>query len=148
MTTIFFHFAILGRFLSSVILVFSLQQIHSQTLPLGNFFIKNFSTTSYKSDSYNASPQNWAFSQDSMGIVYVGNTTGVLQFDGNKWRMVANTEELFCNSFAKDGQGRIYTGSSGDLGYLDYDHQGRIHFKSMLEMLDEKDRTLGEVLFA
>ena len=132
-------------FLNLVILLCSLQQLHCQTIPLGNFFVKNFPQSSYKSDNDNFSPQNWAFFQDSRGIIYVGNTSGVLQFDGNQWKMVGGTDGMFPSGFAKDNQGRIYTGGYGELGYLDYDDEGRILFKSILETLDEKDRNFNRI---
>ncbi|MCS7086834.1 MAG: hypothetical protein RMM53_12060, partial [Bacteroidia bacterium] len=46
----------------------------------GLVFLKNFTT-----DDYGAEAQNWAVTQDSRGVIYVGNNSGVLEYDGYEW---------------------------------------------------------------
>ena len=42
--------------------------------------------TNYVSTEYNASEQNWVAVQDNRGVMYFGNTNGVLEFDGKNWK--------------------------------------------------------------
>ena len=36
---------------------------------------------------YNAGIQNWAIAQDERGVMYFGNNSGLLEFDGSAWRL-------------------------------------------------------------
>lgn len=37
---------------------------------------------SYSVSDYNAGIQNWAIAQDERGVMYFGNNSGLLEFDG------------------------------------------------------------------
>ena len=45
----------------------------------------------YSAKQYGASPQNWGVAEDQRGIMYFANTNGLLEFDGNSWRLTAPT---------------------------------------------------------
>ena len=42
---------------------------------------------SYSVSNYNAGIQNWSVAQDERGIMYIGNNKGLLEFDGNRWKL-------------------------------------------------------------
>lgn len=42
---------------------------------------------SYSVSDYNAGIQNWAIAQDERGVMYFGNNSGLLEFDGSAWRL-------------------------------------------------------------
>jgi hypothetical protein len=42
----------------------------------------------YTRKEYRASDQNWAIVQDDRGVMYVGNSVGVLEYDGVSWRLI------------------------------------------------------------
>ena len=73
-----------NRLLTIFILLFFLQEINSQiaksqilqSIPLKEHFDPN---------DYNGGIQNWAFDQNSEGILYVANNDGLLEFDGREW---------------------------------------------------------------
>jgi len=62
-------------------------------LPLSSLFGAGFNPETgslffqyYPADQYAASEQNWAIAHDRRGIMYFGNTEGVLEFDGRNWK--------------------------------------------------------------
>ena len=46
------------------------------------FFIQNYSPKTYQ-----ASPQNWSIVQDKRGVMFFGNTDGILEYDGKNWKL-------------------------------------------------------------
>jgi hypothetical protein len=68
----------------------------SSTQNKGAPFIKN-----YAAKNYDAGTQNFCVLQDKRGILYFGNNSGVLEFDG-----LANHSEV--HALTMDETGRIY----------------------------------------
>ena len=98
--------------------------------------------TNYSPKDYNAHPQNWAVVQDERGIMYFGNSNGVLEYDGISWRMIPSQNNAYVQALAIDGNGRIYCGGGGNIGYLSPDSVGRLQFVSLLDYLTPEDRLL------
>jgi hypothetical protein len=73
---------------------------------------------------YRANRQNWAVAQDSRGIHYFGNTSGVLEFDGSFWRVITMANGRGAYALARGRDGRIFVGGEGDLGFLAPDDDG------------------------
>ena len=73
-----------------------------------------------------------------MGRILVANTNGVLAFDGLHWKMVNGTQDLWFFKFAKDENGRIYTGGIGEIGYFSANDIGEIQFISLKERLPDE----------
>ncbi|ACT92850.1 response regulator [Dyadobacter fermentans] len=115
-----------------------LAKIWQQSLP----FITNYST-----DDYKAAFQNWALVQGNNGIMYAANNSGVLEYDGTSWQLTPTTEGNPVRSLAKDPQGRIYVGGSGEVGYLAANSQNKTVFRSLKAMLSPADRNFGNVWF-
>ena len=82
----------------------------------------------YTPKTYGANAQNWAIAQDSRGVMYFGNTEGLLEFDGLYWRLVHLPYESAIRSLAADANGRIYVGGRGVFGYLAPDAHGATRF--------------------
>lgn len=70
-------------------------------------------------------PQNFALVQDARSIVYVGNSDGVLTFDGEHWALTPLPNHDLVRSLAYDGDRRVYVGGYGTFGYLEDDPTGR-----------------------
>lgn len=94
--------------------------------------------TSYLPEDYRADPQNWSFAQSDNGIIYTGNSSGVLEYDGNVWRLIKLSNEGVVRSLAKDRQGRIYVGGSKEFGYLKPNKIGKMEFISLLSNLSSE----------
>ena len=106
----------------------------------GKPFITNFSPK-----EYGAGPQNWAVVQDQRGVMYFGNSNGILEYDGSNWRLIQLPNSSTVRSLAIDEQGRIYVGGVGEFGYLAPDSLGQIQFISLLPQLPPGDRQFENV---
>jgi signal transduction histidine kinase/ligand-binding sensor domain-containing protein len=124
------------RYLISTIL-FLMGSVRLLAQP-GEPFTQNFPPAAYQSDAYISSPQNWGIIQDNRGIVYVSNTTGVLEYDGISWKLVQGTGYTGRFQFAKNSEGKIFVSSNNDFGYLAPDSAGRMRFVSLWRHLKRK----------
>jgi len=77
------------------------------------------------SKDYGAEASNWAIVQDDRGVMYFGNTSGILEYDGVSWRLIQFPNRSVYRSLAKDAKNRIYAGGVGDFGYLVLDRIGQ-----------------------
>lgn len=89
-------------------------------------FIRNYLPKEYKSSS-----QNWAIIQDNRGVIYFGNSSGILEFDGKKWRLIEVSNKSVVRSLAKDNKGIIYVRASSEFGYLASDASGLLKYISL-----------------
>lgn len=111
------------------------------TLPeVGTPHIQNF-----LSNEYGATPQCWQVLQDQSGTMFLGNTSGLLQFDGVSWRKYFPKHYSAAYSVAQDSFGRIYVGSFNELGYLAPDSTGNLVFNTFLNWLDSDLRSFGAI---
>jgi diguanylate cyclase (GGDEF)-like protein len=90
-------------------------------------------------------PQNFAIAQDSHGIVYVGNTNGVLEFDGERWALTPLDNREIVRSLAVDSEDRVLVGGYNAFGYLQRDAAGTAHFVDLVPHFKE---SLGDREFA
>ncbi len=123
-------------FLLSSAGLFAQSPANEQGYPL----IQNFSPA-----DYNAGTQNWAIAQDPRGVMYFGNSSGVLEYDGVNWRLIPLSNRSTCRSLAIDDNGRIYVGGQGDVGYLAPDSLGQLQYVSLMGFLPEEDRGFNDV---
>lgn len=91
-------------------------------------FLKNFSSTDYR-----AHAQNFDVTHDSRGIVYVGNFAGVLQYDGETWRLIPTGKLSKVSALGVDSKGTVYVGARGEIGFLGPDKQGTTKFMNLFE---------------
>lgn len=126
--------------LISIILTFLNQSPAYGYNEFGEPYIKYFSPK-----EYHASYQNWCVVQDKKGIMYFGNTDGILEYDGNTWQLIRTPNNSVVRSLCIDSTGRIYTAASSDFGYLAPDSIGQLRFVSLLKYLDSKYKRFGDV---
>ncbi|RIJ42799.1 hypothetical protein D1627_02830 [Pontibacter oryzae] len=111
-------------------------QVKNEGIP----YIKNYTHSDYK-----ATPQNWAIVQDHRGVMYFGNSYGVLEFDGNYWRQIPLANKTIARSLAVDKKGRIYVGGQDDFGYLKPNEQGQMSYVSLKDKIAPKYRSFNDV---
>ncbi|MFW5955105.1 MAG: histidine kinase dimerization/phospho-acceptor domain-containing protein, partial [Rhodothermales bacterium] len=99
----------------------------------------------FTDDDYGAYPQNWAVVQDHAGIIYVGNTDGVLRFDGAHWSLIPVTNGTTVRSLSVSDDGTVYVGAQGDFGYLLADSTGETSFVSLADRLAESEQGFDDV---
>ena len=91
-------------------------------------FLRNFTATDYK-----AHAQNFAVVRDRDGIIYVGNFAGVLQYDGEFWRLIPTARTTRVSALGVDGTGTVFVGGMGEIGFLEADARGYMTFKSLID---------------
>lgn len=101
--------------------------------------------TNYSSKEYLGGTDNWSITQDKRGVMYFGNSTGILEYDGVTWRMTALSIESIVRALDVDSSGRVYAGGVGDFGYLSADLHGNSRFISLVNKLPEHERDFGDV---
>lgn len=114
-------------------------KIHAQN-ERGSPFIRN-----YKPDEYGAYPQNWAVVQDNRGVMYFGNSYGILEFDGRNWNLIKLPNNSIVRSLAIDKAGTVYVGGMGEFGYLTYGDLGELVYVSLATRLSESDKKFTNI---
>jgi diguanylate cyclase (GGDEF)-like protein len=76
-------------------------------------------------------PQNYSVAQDPSGVLYVGNQEGVLEFDGETWRLLPLPNHEIVRSLAAAPDGRIYVGGYNSFGYLVRDETGALAYRDL-----------------
>lgn len=94
---------------------------------------------------YRAQGQNWAVLQDHRGLIYVGNNDGVLEFDGERWRLIKVSNQTTVRSLTMDSNGRIYVGAVGEIGYLQADKNGVMQYVSLMPKLTQEQSQFSDV---
>lgn len=103
----------------------------------------SFPSEHYAPPEYQQSPQNWDVVQDDRGLIYVANNDGVMEYDGERWRLIPTTTGTFVRSLAADSL--IYVGAKGDFGYLRSDSLGVLRYTSLYEHIPEDKRDFEDV---
>ena len=106
----------------------------------GTPFIRNYATNEYGQE-----PNNWAILQDKRGIMYFGNTGGVLTFDGVNWDIIQISNKSVVRSLAIDSLGTIYVGAVGEFGYLKTNQTGELEYQSLLNLIPKNERDFADV---
>ena len=89
-----------------------------------------------KSD-YGASSKNWSIASDSKGIVYIGNHEGLLEYNGQNWKLYHLPTGGIVRSVYVDKNDRIYTGSYEEFGYWEADNTGLLHYTLLSNQLKD-----------
>ncbi len=108
---------------------------------IGLYNIRN-----YTAKEYSLVPQNFAVVQDSRGVLFFGNGSGILEYDGHDWDTIQTQHDAPIRSLTIDSKGIIYVGGTGEIGFLASDATGRIRYHSLLDSIKNKSqRDFGEV---
>ena len=101
----------------------------------------------YTAKDYNANPQHNTIATDKAGRLYVGNSEGILQFDGTSWELIELPGRQIVRDLTRARDGKIYVASFDTFGELVTDKAGKISFQELLTLsgLKGKDRHVGIV---
>lgn len=75
--------------------------------------------------------QNFAISEDSLGVVYVGNSDGVLEFDGGQWQLHPLPNGELVRSIEVDAEDRVLLGGYNQFGWMQRDASGQLQFHDL-----------------
>ncbi|WP_422360023.1 ligand-binding sensor domain-containing protein [Reichenbachiella sp.] len=108
----------------------------AQNFPVGLPEIKN-----YTSKDYEWHPKNFQVVQGQNDLIYIGNSYGILEFDGKMWRKIWLPSRLDGHSLNVDLKGNIYVGSFNEFGQLIHNNTGISHYESLIDFEDP----IGEI---
>jgi len=103
-------------------------------------FIQN-----YSSKNYHAGGQNFCILQDHRGIMYFGNSEGLLEYDGTTWRVIPLPNRSEVHALTMDKDNVIYVGGQREIGYLVKNEFGSLQYVSLVKHIEEKYRSFGDV---
>ncbi|HEY2583306.1 MAG TPA: triple tyrosine motif-containing protein, partial [Mucilaginibacter sp.] len=97
---------------------------------IGVPYVQNYTKAQYQSGN-----QNWSVTRDERGVMYFGNSEGLLAFDGKYWQLYHMPNGLIVRSVAADGKGKIYAGGFGEFGYWENNKQGFLKYNSLIRLV-------------
>lgn len=86
----------------------------------------------YLPQDYDAPPQHWAISTDTAGRLYVGNSAGVLRYDGERWDLTRLSGRDPARKVVAGADGRMYVGSHDSFGWLEPTPGGTLAYRELL----------------
>ena len=99
----------------------------------------------YSKSIYQAGNQNWSVSKDKNGVMYFGNSQGLLVFDGRYWQLYRMPNRLIVRAVASDEKGRVYVGGFGEFGYWEHNAKGRFVYQSLTQLIPKNYSLNDEV---
>ena len=128
--------------LSSFVLFTTFHASATDIKSIGVPYVQN-----YTKDIYQSGNQNWSVTTDEHGIMYFGNSEGLLSFDGKYWQSYRMPNGLIVRSVAADGKGKIYAGGFGELGYWENDKKGELQYHSLNGLVPKKYQPVNEEIW-
>lgn len=95
---------------------------------------------------YGAHTQNFDVIEDKRGNVYVANFAGLLQFNGEDWKLITTPDISRVTSLGLSAEGTVFLGGLNELGFLEVTSNGVLAYKDLTSLIDsDTDRNFGEV---
>lgn len=101
--------------------------------------------TNVETEQFEASGQNFAAVQDGRGVMYFGNNSGVLEFDGQRWQLIEVPGSAVVRTLVAGPDGTIYYGTVGDFGYLAASSTGKARAVSLKASIPPADRNFNDI---
>ncbi len=102
-------------------------------------------TEIFNPNSHKGTGQNWWLVQGENGFIYNGTGSGLSEWDGERWRLYPTPNKSRIRSLSKWKDGRLYVGTTNDIGYYDANQQGSLTYYSLLADWSFEQRQFGEV---
>lgn len=102
-------------------------------------------STYYSSQEYQGGIQNYAISQNELGLIYVANNFGMLEYDGNTWRRFSLRNSTKVRDVLVLGTQTILASGQGEFGYFRPGPTGRLGYHSLVSQLPDSLQNLDEV---
>ena len=118
---------LLSKRLFIIIFLFSILGTNSQELPP----VVNFGP-----NEYSAGNQNWMIAQGENENLYFANSTGLLEYNGEKWNLYPVPNNTIVRSLKVIGD-RIYTGAYMEAGYWTRNKFGELVYSSLVNEFKE-----------
>ena len=92
--------------------------------------------TNYNYKNYKGGIQNWGITVSPGQVLYSSNNNGLLRYNGNDWALLEPGERSTVRAVCCIGN-RIYTGGDNNIGYWQYDANGKINYTSLLFLVNK-----------
>lgn len=102
-------------------------------------------TNVYTLKDHGGHEQNWSSIQADNGLIYVGNSVGISEWDGEKWRNYGTPQSTPVRNLVQWSDKRIYIGTTNDIGYYEPNDTGLLSYYSLLSDWPEEQRQFGQV---
>jgi len=109
---------------------------------IGVPYVQNYTKAIYQSGN-----QNWSVTRDEHGIMYFGNSEGMLTFDGKYWQSYPMPNGLIVRSVAADGKGKVYSGGFGEFGFWENNKSGTLQYHSLTSLVPKNYQPVNEEIW-
>jgi DNA-binding CsgD family transcriptional regulator len=123
-----------------LITFFCIQSLYSSVKRTGFSFIQN-----YSKEIYHGGTQVWSISQDKQGMMYFGNNSGLMTFDGTYWNLFPVPNGSIIRSIRLTHDGKIYVGASSEFGYFKPNTFKGLEYISLADKVPAKYSDFGEI---
>lgn len=105
----------------------------------GKPFIRTINYSQYVSGR-----ENWCIVQNQLGLIYVANENGILEYDGHQWRLIELPGQAKPLWLDIDSANTIYVAGVNEIGYLAPDSTGSLTYRSLMNLLPPRSPDYGE----
>ncbi len=99
----------------------------------------------YDSFAHLGGNQNWKLVQAENGLIYNGGSSGLTEWDGEKWSSYPTPQKSRIRSISISKDGKIYVGTTNDIGYYYPNESGSLVFQSLLNDWSFEEKQFGEI---
>ena len=92
-----------------------------------------------------AGSQNWSLAQAPERFIYSGNSTGLLQFDGSRWKLMPLPNKQIVRAVAADDRGNVFCGGFSEFGFWRRDGEGIFRYVSLSDSVQTEKAGREEI---
>jgi DNA-binding CsgD family transcriptional regulator len=128
-----------------VILILKIFPLLQASLFSQGFNLGNVPVVNYNKKAYQAGTQNWKICQDKSGSIYAANNNGLLEFNGQYWRLWPLSNGTIARSAVIAEDGKIFVGGQGEVGFFQPGKSGELVYHSLCRLLDVRYQRFEDV---
>ncbi len=99
----------------------------------------------YSKQEYKAGAQNRQIRQDKKGVMYFGNSEGVLVFNGIKWTTYSLPNSSIVRSVEFGPDNKLYAGGQDEFGYFSPANNGQLAYHSLKSLIPKEENSFTDV---
>ncbi|SFE42460.1 triple tyrosine motif-containing protein [Thermophagus xiamenensis] len=90
----------------------------------------------FNKQHYHGANKNWSIAFDGQGFTYIGNSIGLIEFDGVSWQLYPSPNGFPIRAIAIDSLNRIYTGGYREIGFWERNNLGQLEYTSLTDSVE------------
>jgi ligand-binding sensor domain-containing protein len=115
------------------------------SIPLAIFSQGRLFVEEYTPETYENFRQNWSISQDNSGYIYVGNTDGLVIYNGSNWKSLHAPRGGIIR-YVFDVEDNVFWGGRSDFGRIASDSVGDFYLESFKSRIDSSHLNFSDIL--